>query len=116
MKIHDRDQFLKLPKGTVYCKGRPYAFGDITIKHESLENDWYEQTFNWIDAESSTEAFDRLYEMHDNGASYPMQDSVTRDGCFDDKEMFLVFEKEDVIKLISYFQEALKTGYKEGKS
>lgn len=43
MKIINRTQFLAMPEGTVYSKFEPCFFGEISIKGESVANDWWHQ-------------------------------------------------------------------------
>jgi hypothetical protein len=100
MKIVDRAAFLDLPEGTVYAKGEPWAFGSLSIKGESVANrDWWYLDPCWVEAEDSNQAFDRLDEMRTTGASYPMESAVSRDGLFDQDAIFMVFERDDLLKL-----------------
>jgi len=63
---------------------------------------------NW-EAVDSGEWDDKCEQMMD-GESIPMTDDFYgRDGCFDDKDIFLVFEKDDLHKLKSIVDEAIKT-------
>jgi hypothetical protein len=99
MKVVDRKTFLGLPAGTFYCKGVQWAFQTICIKDDnSGENDWYEFNPAWIN-EDSTTCFDSLAEMLERGTSRPMQDTICRDGCFDEEAIFLIFERDDLLKL-----------------
>jgi hypothetical protein len=45
--------------------------------------------------------------MLEKGASYPMQESVSRDGLQDQDALLLVFEKADLLKLQCAIIEAL---------
>ncbi len=99
MRVVNRKAFLALPEGTIYCKGEEWVFEGLCIKERnSGENDWYEYDPAWIDEDSST-CFDSLSEMLESGASRPMQDTICRDGCYDDDAIFLVFERGDLLKL-----------------
>lgn len=110
MKIYKRDEFLKLPEGTVFHKAQEdsYCFGTLSFKGQSLEYDFYCLDTGWIDGEDSTECFDRLEEMITNKASYPMQCCESRDGLFEENAIFLVYEKDDLIKLRSWIDDAIK--------
>lgn len=105
MKIVDRVTFLTLPTGTVYAKGEPWVFGSLSIKDDSIPadasfcGDWFYLDPAWIDADTSEVAFERLDEMQAKGTSYPMETAVGRDGLFDQKDIFLVFERDDLLKL-----------------
>lgn len=109
MKIYKRAEFLGLPAGTIYAKGKPWYFSEPHIKGDTLpSNDWVCLSFNWISAKNESEQHEYLEHMLESGASYPMNDSFGRDGCFDKEEFFLVYEKDDLLKLREYVDEALK--------
>ena len=103
MKIVDREQFLKMPQGTVYAKvPSKWIVEDLCVKHESTNyNDWYYMSFSWVDADDSGDAIDRLDEMADNGASYPVQNSIARDGLMELDSNFLIYEKADIDFIVS---------------
>lgn len=110
MKIYRLNEFLKLPEGTVFCRGKEWVFGSPSIKGESLDNgtgDFWARSLDWIDANSSGEAFDRLDEMLEKGASYPLVTCESRDGMLDKEALFLVYEKADLESLIKDLQKAL---------
>ena len=99
MKIFTRQEFLKLPAGTIYAKGKPMYFDGFNVKADSLGNDWVQLSPMWIDATDADQQWRRLDGMIHRGESYPMAESYSRDGCFDDEEIFLVPEKADLEKL-----------------
>ena len=107
MRIYRRDEFLKLPAGTIYAKGKPCYFDGFNVKFDTLNNDWVHLNPMWIEAQDSGEAFDRFDEMLEHGASYPMQESAGRDGCYDKDEIFLVPERADLLKLKELIEAAL---------
>ncbi len=112
MRIYNRTEFMKLPEGTLYAKGQPWYFGDICVKGETVvwdgvNGDWYVHSFNWVDSDDTGVAIDRLNEMKDNGASYPMQDSICRDGMFDNDDLFLVYEQDDLERLKGFVDRAI---------
>lgn len=107
MKVMNRAGFLKMPEGTIYTKGVKWAFGRLCIKGESLEDDWIYLDPAWISAHDSGEAADRLEKMLEGGASYPAEDAWGRDGRFDAKEIFLVFERDDLRELRGHIDRAL---------
>lgn len=101
MKIINRKQFLRLPEGILYAKFRPCLFGDLAIKEESISNDWRYQDLLELDVKDSQEWQDVLFEGMEKGTSIPMDfNCVSRDGLFDETQLFAVLEKEDVISLI----------------
>jgi hypothetical protein len=84
----------------------PNATGTFQIKGESIEDiDWFYFDPNWVDAYDSAEAIDRLEEMvKDPNASYPMESAWSRDGLYDKDQLFLVFERSDVINLMNIME------------
>jgi hypothetical protein len=112
MKIYKREEFMKLPKGVMYCKGQPWYFEDLSIKGETLvhggENaDFCTQGTSWIESSGSDQAVKRLDEMLESGVSYPIETDGGRDGCFDDDDLFLVYEKSDLLILKSFIDQAI---------
>src|SRR3569833_2125627 len=102
----------KCKKFTLVTHVGDLLFEDNCIKRMSCgHGNFYYQRFNWIEASSDHEAMERLGEMLDNKASYPMEDAIAQDGMLDDCEIFLVFEKSDLEKLIMKLFLALKDAY-----
>ena len=109
MKIVNRKDFLKLPECTLYCK---YEAGDNSapeIKYDTVgANDWVRQDLSFIDAVDCGELSRRLTEMETNGASYPLElDCAGRDGYFDEEQLILIYEQEDIKLLILELQKCL---------
>lgn len=96
MKIYTRKQFMKLPEGTIFSSGEPYAFSGIYIKGETLDVDFVESSLIDIESFSSEDNVDRMCEMEENGASYPINKDYGREGLFDDDMLYMVYEKEDL--------------------
>lgn len=109
MKIVNRTQFLAMPPGTVFAKFQPLVFEELEIKHDTRGNDyWYQQIVGALDAGDSGEWGDLLEDSRETGSSIPMDfDCLSRDGCFDDDQLFAVFEPADVEQLIDRLQQAL---------
>jgi hypothetical protein len=110
MRVVDRKTFLTLPAGTFYCKGERWVFDSICIKDDSLANDWYYLNPAWPAAQDSEEAFDLLDKSLDSGISFPCEDATGRDGCFDETDIFLVFEADDLKALRGHIDRALSVG------
>lgn len=108
MRIYNRREFMALPAGTVFCKGRPAVFEGLRVKGETDGNDFEVRDLKWIDANDSGQAFDRLDEMEKNGASYPMETAYGRDGFFDEQDVFLVYEPADLEELSRVMAEAIR--------
>lgn len=99
MRIYTREEFLKLPEGVLFCKGKPWYWGDFSVKGESLQTDFIYRSLCWVDAESSGDATDKMERMLNEGASEPMETAYGRDGMFDGEDLFLVFEESDLREL-----------------
>ena len=72
------------------------------VKGESYLNDFYYTNLVNIDSFNSEELCDRQYEMFEKGSSYPINTKESRDGVFCEEDIFLVFEKEDLIEIRNY--------------
>ncbi len=110
MKIVNREQFLAMPAGTIYAKGERWLFNGLEVKGESHPNDWWSLDPSWIGGdkvEDSCDAFDALEDMLKNGASYPMSCSQSRDGLFDEDDLFLIFEEKDLLELRGHIDTAI---------
>ena len=111
MKIYRRDEFLKLPAGTIFAKGKPQYFESLSVKADSLPNDFIYRQLVWFESHGDTgDEFDqgfRFEAMVDHGASFPMNQSYGRDGCFDNEDLFLVYERADLLELRGVLDAAL---------
>ena len=112
MRICNRVEFMKLPEGTVFAKGEEWVWGSLQFKAETIGSpdniDWFEINPCGVDADSSEQEWERFDEMKNKNASYPMNDCICRDGCFDHDDLFLVFEKKDLIKLKGWIEKAIE--------
>ena len=109
MRIVNRKEFLTLPEGTLFQEGEPWVFGDLCVKHDSLiygedSDDYICQRPTNVEADSSEQLFDRLDDMQQNGASYPLDlGSTERDGCFVRDAIYMIYEKADITALRDLF-------------
>lgn len=109
MKIVDRKTFLSLPENTLYNTYEPCVFGPLEIKGESLSNDWFVQSLNTVNGRSSDDRDLVLDEAEESGVSFSFDlNCEGRDGCFENNQLFAVWEKEDVEALITRLQECIK--------
>lgn len=110
MKIVDRETFLAMPAGTVFSKYAPCYMEDLQIKGESLPDDFcYQGIADAIEHAGSDGFSDRLREAELLGQAVSMDfNSQCRDGCFDEGQMFAVWERSDVLALIARLQETLE--------
>lgn len=123
MRIVSREEFLQLPKGTVYAEYEPCIFGNLSIKifgNLSIKDDtvfsisnqpidfYCLKIANSIESSGSEEFFERVEAMENNRKSFPVDlDSVGRDGLFETNQLYVVWEKEDVQSLITVLQKSL---------
>jgi hypothetical protein len=96
MRIYNREEFLKLPAGTLYIKAtEPWAWEEYLVKVETLNaGDWV-----YADIRTYLEGKDLDYSweyMLQGKLSCNSRLEYQRDGCFDDNELFMVFEKPDL--------------------
>ncbi len=111
MKVLNRDDFLKLPEGTIFVKGESWSFDSLSIKGDSIHfhggNDFFYLDPHWVEANGSGEAFNCLDKMIATGCSYPMQSSFGRDALFDYDAIFMVFEHDDLLQLQQFIETAI---------
>jgi hypothetical protein len=102
MKIVDLKTFRSLPNNTVFSKYEPCILGELKIKGKTWEVDFVASSIADAIAQSgSVEFTDLLESAEHDGISLAMDfDSEMRDGCFEDKQLFAVWEETDVRKLI----------------
>lgn len=112
MKLVNRDTFLTLPSGTVYAKYENCVFDDISIKLRTISsNDWEYislDTVSFIDSDDSNNLYSELSDMQvgDSIGSINM-DSSYRDGLFEEQQLFMVYSKNDVKKIIDLLKKTL---------
>lgn len=102
MKIVDRKTFMEIPENTLFAKWEPCWFGELMIKGETIGNDFIMQ-----DIASAVKCNDsgEFAELCDHSAQYGVSLAMDfyceeRDGCFDEDQMFAVYERDDVLQLI----------------
>jgi len=107
MKVYNRKDFMALPEGVIFCKGKPWYWETLCVKGDTLTSDFLDTCLQSIEAHDSGEQCNRYDRMLELGESYPMNDSCGRDGCFDDEDLFLVYEPDDLMQLITIFSHAM---------
>lgn len=113
MKIVNLEQFRELPSGTLFMKYEPCVFEDLCAKGDTLEHDWlYENIAYSIECTSSDDFGNKLNDAEEQGISLAMDfDSTGRDGCFDDSQLFAVYEKADIEMLIDKLNRCKEIAY-----
>lgn len=95
-------------------KYEPCFFDGLCVKGDSLSSldFFYVDMDAPVDANDSREWADKLFDSEANGTSVALDfDCYGRDGCFEDKQLFAVYEKEDMQKLVAKLQECIETAY-----
>lgn len=108
MKIVIRKEFLSM-ENVLYAKYVPCIISEICVKYENVNDDdfCFNVLFGDIDANSSGDLFDKYEEMR-NGKSIEMStQGYQRDGMFEEDQLFLIFEKEDIKKAIDKLKSLL---------
>jgi hypothetical protein len=114
VKIISRAEFMKLPPGTIFAKGKmayfetPCVKGDTLFDFDGKPTDFNDTQLVAFENRTSEEFFDRFEEMVATGKSYPMNDDYGRDGCFDDQDLFLIYEPADLERLIEHARNAIE--------
>jgi len=104
MKIVNRKTFLELPNNILFCEFDPNIFGDFCIKTRTLENDFcYISLMDFNDDGSSKYGCYDIFDASlEKGVIVPLDlDIENRDGCFDDNQLFAVFDANDINSLIN---------------
>lgn len=114
MKIVNRKDFLNLPAETMWSYYEPCVFRGLYIKVSDLNsgysNDFlYDDLIGAVENTGSDDWTDKLHLMEHERLSYPVDfDYTGREGLFDDGQLFAIYEKEDVEKLIQRLSVVIK--------
>jgi hypothetical protein len=112
MKLVDRQTFLAYPDNTVFQKYRDLSFGELCIKVKTFPEGVGD--FVYIDLNDSIDCcddVDRTYQLlfayaHDRRININFT-TTTRDGLFDENQLFAVWEKSDVVDLVQQLMHCL---------
>ena len=122
MRIVDTKTFYSLPEGTLFSYLSHYEIGPLMIKGETSFYSGPEvkqieqgQPFDFFYTElvyphmrDDEQYVDALNDMTTTGESRPNMLSSTRDGCFDETQMYVVYDKDDIECFIAKLQEVRK--------
>ena len=117
MKIIDRKTYMALPENTLFSKWEPYVFGKLMIKGKSCEHDFLTQEIaSAVKCNDSGEFADLCDDAARTGESMALDlDCMGRDGCFDESQMFAVWEAEDVLSLIERLKACVPNALAEAR-
>jgi hypothetical protein len=109
MKIVNLQTFRSLPANTLFSKYAPCNFGDLCIKGETIEHDFYvQQIADAIECSGSDEFVDKLYHAAETGESVAFDfECEGRDGLYENEQLFAVWELDDVRALIERLGQCL---------
>lgn len=107
MKIYKFKDFLKLPEGTVFCYGERWNFSGLCIKGKSLVDDFLFKDYCGI-CDHNDDIFGDYESMLASNKSVDINDDYGRDGMYDNSRIFLVYERDDLIKMMEDFICTLK--------
>jgi len=101
MRIVNRETFLQLPSNTVFVEYDNFPFEAICIKGDTVgECDFYVQHILEVKCKDVGDQ-DNILTAAKNGATFQLDfDCIGRDGLFEEEQLFVVFEKSDVLMLI----------------
>lgn len=120
MKIVSKAELMRQPKGTLFADfhSKPgetmmWPNGPECILHGPCDPgegnepvDFFFITIGGPDAVDSSEHFDACFRMADDGEAYPIGLALQREGLYDPSKRYLVWEPEDVNRIIALLQGA----------
>ena len=105
MRIVNLEEFEKLPSGTVYSKYEDCVFYGFMLKGETYEYDFtYADLIGNVECNDSDD-YSIKCELMKKGASLPTEIIYERDGLFIKEQLFAVYEREDIDRLIKALKE-----------
>ncbi len=113
MRIVNRNDFIKMPPGTLFSKYEPHIFGDLCIKEDSILFDGGGNDFYYVslaaaicsDGSDDLEGKLNCAEKSGDGLAMDFR-STDRDGLFEEEQLFAVWEYDDVASLVSRLTES----------
>lgn len=112
MKIINRQQFLQLPAGVLFTKFEPSCFDELRIKGDTIGADFHAVTIaDAIDADGTSDLLDKIHRAEGGESLHMDFETVQRDGLFDEDQLFAVWEREDVEKLVGRLLDSLAKTY-----
>jgi hypothetical protein len=113
MKIVTLEKFRKLPQGTLFMKYQPCVFDNLNAKGETWDGDFlYENVTCEIHCTGDDDFANRLNSAQETDESLLMDFNATdRDGCFDEDQLFAVYDKRDIEMLIGKLNRCKKLAY-----
>lgn len=117
MILYKRDDFIRLPENTIYSRvnrqGGEFCSGLFCKTSQEPQTDWYEQDLineplTPVEITDGLDSWSWAIEQRDSFKQVELDyQCVTRDGMYDDEDVFLVWEERDVRKLITYLEDVV---------
>jgi len=112
MKIITQKQLLEMPSNTLFQKYAPCYTENLGIFIERCgERDFFYEDIDGLHPSESTGSSDMsniLDRCQASGESYDVDlECSSRDGCFEDDQLYIVWEKKDLLKLIERLNKCL---------
>jgi hypothetical protein len=109
MKVYNKEDFLRLPQGTIFSQGDKWCFQGLSVKGVTLDSyDFCYTEMIDISSSGSDQWVDRLEDSLKNGTSYEINRHSQRDGLFDPTSVYLVFEIDDLKEIIYWCKQQIK--------
>lgn len=105
MKIVNLENFLTLPKNTVFSKFKPFVLADIEIKGDNVgDSDFYVQDISTAIADNYVEHLQKALQGEEIQFDF---DSEIPDGLFEENQLFAIWNQSDVKRLITRLTECV---------
>lgn len=115
MRIVNRETFMAMPSGTLFAKYAPCYFEGMAIKGDTIMGDgdapidWFYQDIipHFVESHDTGEWVTTLTKLED-GFPHALLDyqSWSRDGCFEDEQLFAIWSAADLSGLITCLMSA----------
>lgn len=111
MKIITRKELMNMPGDTLFSYYVPCVFTELCVKtgevNQYLSDFLVDNLIGALECNGSDDFIEKCEEM-ENGKSVELDFEFTgREGLFEDKQLFAIYEKKDVEKLIERLQKTL---------
>lgn len=109
MRIVDHKTFLAMPAGTIFSKAEGIDFDSLQVKGDTRGGDFTSlDIIGNYEFDDMDELVDRYEAMAKHGASVPFAPhAMVGDGCFDEKQMFLIYEPDDLRVIRALIDQAI---------
>lgn len=108
MRIVNHEQFLQLPENTLYFKYEPDYLHSFGIKMDTIQSREDGRAIDWFYQDLEYPSYDVEAKMRAVGETIRLDFACQgRDGCFDQDQLFAVFEPGEVQDLIDRLRECL---------